>query len=713
MSEDNLGDYEVLAFPQLKQRRGLMSSEDEDPSGDYVTFEYAQKCLSRENMCTSPSSAEYYRYYSKLANYDNLAHVWSEYGVDIDKLDQDSEVENSSRSNCKRFVRRVQSFNSASSGNNADKESPFQHSFSMRQKKKLIGPEVSHSHSQVVNQNISGLSRPPSGMDQANSPTAPSVWLKKQGEHLAEATNKAGSLPRSFMATHDVNKYNEICAKKRNDNGKCLENRPITIASDKPDKSDFLDDFEHYMQNAPTSHKRRSNKFPVNNDDCEDQQSLSGWTECSDATSVNMEIVHPEYKIYRNSNSRTSLRSVLANVSSKLSAGIKNTITGGSSKLANVDQTRSCSNISLQSCESGNNTPTSNNRLSTYSNVSFKDDGSSISYKASPSPRSSAKLVYSIAKVYGTMLKHRLKKAVEAADTSEKQKVKISPQPLEKHKIVNKPKVSVDVYRKSREEIGARIAHASEFDYCTLNKVPSTLKLDSLNPNNVIKKTNTLRPDSVLSESSNLTSSSNDSDKPKLPVRNRIDSEASVKGVNEDGNTSDVSGDSYYERSFEAIENMLENDMFRDSAIYSDQEDSDTVIMQENMKDCESIEGHNREVSCKPKISSSDKNCSSINKLVDVKRVKGNAILETLENLQRNTTFQKDSSPNQNIVGMKSIVQRRMDLEIWKQAVKYQNELSSNTDTDDVEKYEDAGESENVGMKGWVKHVIGKFQADS
>ncbi|KAG1661730.1 Transformation/transcription domain-associated protein [Nymphon striatum] len=676
MSEDNLGDYETLAFPQRKQCNRIISSEDEGLSGDYVTFDYAQKCLSRENVCASPSPAEYYRYYSKLANYDNLVHVWSENGVlDIEKFNQDSEVENCSDSNSKRSVRRVQSFNSAS------------------------------------------LSRPPSGIDQANSPTAPSVWLKKQGEHLAEATNKSGSLPRSFLANHSIDNCNEMQhAKKRSDNGKPLENRPITIASDRPGKSDFLDDFEQYMQNVPTSHKRRSNKFPVHNDDCEDQKSLGAWTECSDEASVSMEIVHPEYKIYRNSNSRSSLRSVLANVSSKLSAGIKNTISGGSSKLANVDQTRSCSNISLQSCESENNFLTTlNNRLSTYSNVSYKeDDGCSVNSKASPSPRSSAKIVYSIAKVYGTMLKHRLKKAVEAADTSERQISKITHhQQSEKHKTFNKPKAKVNVYMKSPEQIGARIANADDLDYWDLNKKePSTLKSNVLYPNNVIKRISTLRPDSVLSESSNLTSSSNDSDKPpELPVRNRIESETSVKNVHENDNTCDVSGDSYYEKSFEAMENMLENEMFRDSAIYSDQEDSDNVIILENSKDFESFKNQNEGVLCEPKIMPpSDKSCSQINKLVDLKKVRGNAILETLENLQKNTIFQKDSNPNQNIVGMKSIVQRRKDLETWKQTLKIQDELCSKVDSDEMNKCKEVEESENVRMTGWVKHVVGKFQ---
>lgn len=39
-----------------------------------------------------------------------------------------------------------------------------------------------------------------------------------------------------------------------------------------------------------------------------------------------------------------------------------------------------------------------------------------------------------------------------------------------------------------------------------------------------------------------------------------------------DSENSDSSADSYYERNFEAIEDALVDDMFRDSAIYSDQE---------------------------------------------------------------------------------------------------------------------------------------------
>ncbi|KAF2361599.1 Dbl (DH) domain [Trinorchestia longiramus] len=55
---------------------------------------------------------------------------------------------------------------------------------------------------------------------------------------------------------------------------------------------------------------------------------------------------------------------------------------------------------------------------------------------------------------------------------------------------------------------------------------------------------------------------------------NLDDSSGSLEEFEDDNS----GGDSYYERSFEVIEDMMENDLFRDSAIYSDPEDPDSKI---------------------------------------------------------------------------------------------------------------------------------------
>lgn len=715
MSEDNLGDYETLTYPCSKPNRSIMSSEDEDPAGDYVTFDYVQQCLSRDNVCASPSPAAYYRYYSKLANYDNLAHIWSELGtVDVDQLDLESEVESSCEASNKRpYIRRVQSFNNSASPP-PDKEQAFQHSYSMRQSKKLSAKSNKDAlrPNSLTLRHDSGISlRPPSGADMSNCPTMPIVWLKKQGDHLAENTNKSGSLPRSFLANQGEEQF--CNARLRVETGKQSDNRPVTIASDKPEKNDFLDDFERYIKNTNNAQKRRSNKFPVSQEDCDDQRSLSAWTEVSYATSTSTEALHPEYKIYRHSNSRVSLRSVLASVSSKISSGIRNTL-GGSSKLSTADQTHSCSNISLQSCDGANNMSASNNRLSTYSNSSYhEDDNESIHSKASISTRSSAKFVYSIAKAYGTMLKHRLKKAAEAASpSSDKQDPML--------RIVEKPQSTkkdgnLGKYSQGSEAIGARIASQSDLDYCDLSANNlTTPKLSHVAKHNVINVASNVRPDSVLSESSNLTSSSNDSDKPKLTVKIRS---ISIDSTKNDNGEESVLDDSYYERSFEEIENLLENEMFRDSAIYSDQEDSDHINGHEAICKQGNDESPKPEVPCKPRNLALK--ILHINDMVNVRKVKGNAILETLENLHRNTSFHKEGSPSHDISGIKSIVERRKELEEWQQSSKSQpsspevifceaktSDSAAPTPNDVVE------DCENVRMKGWVKHLVGKFQSD-
>ncbi|KAL7648009.1 UNVERIFIED_CONTAM: hypothetical protein RMT77_001625 [Armadillidium vulgare] len=107
------------------------------------------------------------------------------------------------------------------------------------------------------------------------------------------------------------------------------------------------------------------------------------------------------------------------------------------------------------------------------------------------------------------------------------------------------------VYKQGGPSIGARLASANEqSDYA----VPVLLHP----PQDKISIKSDLRPDSVLSSSSS-NSSGRESETRVLPEIN------------------DTSGDSFYEKSFEAIENFLDDEMFRDSAIYSDQEDCQDI----------------------------------------------------------------------------------------------------------------------------------------
>ncbi|XP_070377622.1 uncharacterized protein GEFmeso isoform X2 [Dermacentor albipictus] len=101
----------------------------------------------------------------------------------------------------------------------------------------------------------------------------------------------------------------------------------------------------------------------------------------------------------------------------------------------------------------------------------------------------------------------------------------------------------------------ARIARQREPDYC----IPQTI-LAILNKNESGGNNDSLQPEA---------------DKSPKPVSFIPHLANAVLELDDDTDTenSDSSADSYYERNFEAIEDVLADDMFRDSAIYSDPEE--------------------------------------------------------------------------------------------------------------------------------------------
>ncbi|XP_050357869.1 uncharacterized protein LOC126778413 [Nymphalis io] len=122
------------------------------------------------------------------------------------------------------------------------------------------------------------------------------------------------------------------------------------------------------------------------------------------------------------------------------------------------------------------------------------------------------------------------------------------------------------VYMQGSKHLGARIAQSDYVDPTTLMSERNALK----NVNVLINK-NALRPDSLFSNSSFVTSSSEST---YQESQNKIST--SQNTFNEKTLASKVNSDeSYYEKSFEKIEQLTDVDMFRDSAVYSDQEDID------------------------------------------------------------------------------------------------------------------------------------------
>ncbi|XP_023701495.1 uncharacterized protein LOC111861290 isoform X2 [Cryptotermes secundus] len=544
----------------------------------------------------------------------------------------------------------------------------------------------------------------PSSMSQAsldatNIPTLPAVWLKQQGEHLATPNKKSGSLPRSFQLGHDIHtpphegssKGGSFRSRLLTRDGRLCPDRPFTIASDKPPEINF-EDIERYIEESNTRHVRH--RFPLNAGDTTEDDSMTDYT-ATPNTSLNELNVHPEYKIYRPSVSKASLKHVISSVSNKL-AGMR---------------------MSSETLES--------------------NDGEVEHERLLQKERRASKLVYALARQYSKTLKQRIRNIMGEDSTEEYYDVvqHQTPSPVQTCAPV------LPIYKQGSSSLGARIAHCSS-EYAD----PRQLYPNIPPPPEAMRKTSDMRPDSVLSVSSHFTASSSEGEKtsglggsldtthPSSVSTSTIapcnSSHESVQGRADDVNLSDGSADSYYERSFEAIESFLENEMFRDSAVFSDHEE--LTDSSQTYKDCNIFCGNDDSV---PPLRSTKnyKIPPPVPVKPDVLKNKPTShmpgskpgIFEKVKSLEENCRYQKEGNLVRSLEGIsKSILDRRRELELWKANG---NSLSRDDECDTSSQHSTAStvievspckeskdfseESEESGTpRGWVKHVIGKLQ---
>ncbi|XP_013781141.1 uncharacterized protein LOC106465458 [Limulus polyphemus] len=359
---------------------------------------------------------------------------------------------------------------------------------------------------------------------------------------------------------------------------------------------DFMDDLKHYM--ASSSHTKHQNfRFPVNSRD-----TLATCATTPAASIENMSL-HPEHRLYRQVSSRyATLRAVISSISSKISVLKVN---------LGYSMTDQSDNESMMSHTS--DSPKSV-QLASHSGTRSDQD---TDHKVPKTHISN-----SFVRVCSTTKKQQLGKDVEARKTKS---------------ILNnviRRKNSVHIQKPGSSVIGARIAGLHEAEYC----VPSSLfvchKLRS-------SKEIEVRPDSLLSNSSNITSSS-DGDKFSggSDFHSTLESLVPLSGnvthtVVNDRETlldnSEDSEDSFYERSFEAIEGTMSEDLFRDSAIYSDPDNADLSTeefspiakheeflapceFQKNYKTKNHIEDNNKDLYCLDKLTCGNniQNCEKL-----------------------------------------------------------------------------------------------------
>lgn len=123
------------------------------------------------------------------------------------------------------------------------------------------------------------------------------------------------------------------------------------------------------------------------------------------------------------------------------------------------------------------------------------------------------------------------------------------------------------IYMQGSKYLGARIAQSDYADPTTLIAEKSPL-----NNVNVLINKNAVRPDSLFSNSSFVTSSSEGAYVESQNKTNENQS-AEKKENSSDSSAQMISDESFYEKSFEKIEQVTDEDVFRDSAVYSDQDD--------------------------------------------------------------------------------------------------------------------------------------------
>lgn len=739
-SQDMSDEYVTFYFPQqlsTHSRRSDGMVSDTGTSDDAHIYDVP--CVVRESPVTSTPGP----------GYDNLTNLWT--CTNNHHRTSDHFAVTGLPAN----VQRVQSFNSSTCSSDC--------SYCLHP----VRPDVLR---------LQGSPQLPEMLlDADGSPTTPAVWLKQQQDHLADGAIKAGSLPRSFQ----LNQESPSPSVDQDGTGECLAafklrrlaDRPFTIASDKPSQSDLnLDDFERYIEDSPT--KQPGYRFPVGRQDSEDLDSSATTDTAAESTEdITGTFVHPEHRIYRPSLSRSSLRSLIASVGSRL-AGLKthpHTPSGSASRDASeTDHSCSCSSI---------NTETDERDVLVSSQTSITGRTRFIERE-----RTTSRLMVSVAHVYSRMLGHRARTQMKATPT-EKGSRSTSP-----------TAIANTFHRQGSPAIGARMAKPlNDYDYGTSGPKRSG---NSCCGNRGSRP----RPDSILSLTLEWGSSIRDlkddeneiviSENTNEPTTNHlkettvpqsqaplVDSKVAedISDGSEEGNAtpptpsnklitgqeeanSDASADSYYERTFEAIEGFLENDLFRDSAVYSDSEEatdgSGAVISQDHdgklpetlsesktssvSKDCVQTETPNNEWQPptndeSPSIEISEDASSDIinrrlsnDEMKSQRPVKGQSILEKVRYLEQCSQYSHIKEVPISVENLKPIKERCRDLELWSLGSCREQEGDATDDTvGSQDSSLDRGPVEGAGSmgmlsptdstvsRGWVRQIVDRFQNDS
>ncbi|XP_076314992.1 uncharacterized protein LOC143227427 [Tachypleus tridentatus] len=636
---------------------------------------------------------------SLLTFWDKLSRVQGKHpscNIDTSSTSSESSWKNNTT------IRRVQSFTGIAKA----KVVSLQHSFSFRQPSKTTRSTFTHNaeHSKLP-EKLKLSTVPPATFRDDLSPTAPAVWLTQQQKHLADVYSKFGSLPRSFQLAHEYNSASPTSKETESTEGQrarrrvtegnrtqYADHRPFTIASDKPCQVDLREDLDGYMEDS--SHIENFSNLTSGDEMVTKDATVTSAT--TPAVSIENVSIHPSHKLYGQPGTRYAiLRNVLTNVSSKIAA-LKLALGSPSH-----DQSDTSSVVSEGSDPQHRFKHGFLQRRSA-SRSSIKSD-KDISSRAI-----SANFLHSLSKAYSALKKHRLKR-------------ELVPKGFEDGKWPAEKKIPPSIAVGS-SAVGARIARLHESEY----SVPNTLMIcRQLRAAKEVE----LRPDSLFSDSSNTTSSSDGgvggSVVTGVSYSENLQPVKRVMENNEDDSPSDSSEDSvdsFYERTFEAIENSLADEMFRDSAIYSDPEEADLSTLES----CSPVKKETKQttlnkrkpLNCKLTYFNSDLNISSQNIDFHISRPVKGAIVQRLKILEENLKFRTEGYNGHSAESMSN--HREPSVNCNSRDVHEESETSSEHSTSTVNTVMETCHASSVEdfpqprqVKGWVKHIVDKLQAES
>ncbi|XP_043482510.1 uncharacterized protein LOC122511380 isoform X2 [Leptopilina heterotoma] len=466
-----------------------------------------------------------------------------------------------------------------------------------------------------------------------DSPTRPAVWLTKLCEGLPVSPQKSGSLPRSFQIS-PTSCLHPTKPRFLQRDGKPMSERPFTIASDKPAEIN-LEDMERYASTCQTG--GRIAKFPTSVSTSSTNFFCSLHDSMTDAYSElhvapTITNVHPDHKIYRPNGTGT--------------ISLKNVLSKAGSRLQGLRSTASSETLE------------------------YSDELERTKFYRSMNGGKSKK-------------KYKFKSSRESSSDVEEM---VSP-------TSNGARVSRShllYYKQGSSSLGARIAQSDYADPTTLFSESKRLELAASKQNLAEKK------DSTDTEEKKIKSTKDkDFDQCKtIDEKTEIKQEQYKKFERQDSEM-----DSFYERSFETIENYIDvdvEDAFRDSAIFSDGED--TLTIRSSL--IEFDEAINR-MPIKSKVAPPipAKKRSDINSLQNGCNVKLKpVVMQKPEHLKlRPKTFKPPDLEKSIDLITKSPIQSEIE------------KLGNNIPLSEIEDFDDV--SAGQSHAGWVKKMVGQLQS--